>query len=220
MSTGPETEVISCPACRHLLRVPLAWLGEQVQCPECRAMFRAPARDAAGGLTPAELISRPAPATAPPPRKRADAMLLLPAFGLLFCGVAGTIVNGVQAARYLGNPRAATDDVLNVTAELRRQNVLTDGPEQPGERAKFDEQRAAEYAPLLRVTAPAFTAVSALAFLGGLSMALRWNYRLAQVGCLAALLNLPNLCCVPGGVAGVWGLLMLGSEEGRAHFGR
>ena len=38
----PETEVIACPACKHLVRVPLDWLGTQVQCPECKAMFRAP----------------------------------------------------------------------------------------------------------------------------------------------------------------------------------
>ena len=27
----PETEVITCPACRHLLRVPAEWLGQTVQ---------------------------------------------------------------------------------------------------------------------------------------------------------------------------------------------
>src|SRR6478609_8325273 len=55
----PETEVIACPACKYLVRVPLDWLGTQVQCPECKAMFRAPVREN-GKLTEAELISRPA----------------------------------------------------------------------------------------------------------------------------------------------------------------
>src|SRR6478735_730934 len=89
----PEAEVIACPACNHLLRVPLDWLGQSVQCPECRAMFRAPVRTA-DGLSQAELLSRAAPTTPPAPRKL-DAMLLLPTFGLLFCGVAGLIVNGM-----------------------------------------------------------------------------------------------------------------------------
>jgi len=56
--------------------------------------------------------------------------------------------------------------------------------------------------------------------LGGLSIALQWNHRLAQVACVLAALNFAHLCCVPGAVAGLWGLLMLGSEEGREHFQR
>ena len=55
-------------------------------------------------------------------------------------------------------------------------------------------------------------------FLGGLSIALGWNYRLAQVGCVAAALNFTHLCCVPGAIAGLWGMLMINSDEGRAHF--
>src|SRR5262245_45867442 len=112
----PETEVIACPACKHLLRVPLDWLGTQVQCPECKAMFRAPVR-ADGKLTEPELISRPAaPASAPAPRKL-DAMLLLPAFGLLFCGIAGFVVGAWNTVRYVGNADAAKQDVLRIMQE-------------------------------------------------------------------------------------------------------
>src|SRR5207249_9757968 len=88
----PETEVITCPACRHLLRVPADWLGQTVQCPECKATFRAPVRDG-DRLTEPELISRPAPAAAPAAARKPDVMLLLPAFGLLFVGFAGLVVN-------------------------------------------------------------------------------------------------------------------------------
>ena len=35
-----------------------------------------------------------------------------------------------------------------------------------------------------------------------------------------ASLNFVHACCVPGALAGVWGLLMLGSDEGREHFAR
>ena len=99
-----ETEVIACPACKHLVRVPLDWLGTQVQCPECQAMFRAPIR-VDGKLTDAELLSRPesAPA-APKSRTSADLMLLLPAFGLLLCGLVGAAVNGWLLFMILSDP--------------------------------------------------------------------------------------------------------------------
>src|SRR5947207_22781 len=99
----PETEVIACPACKHALRVPLDWLGTQVQCPECKAMFRAPVR-ANGGLTEPELISRPPSAAAPAAPKRPDLMLLVPAFGLLFCGVAGLIANAAALYLFFSHP--------------------------------------------------------------------------------------------------------------------
>lgn len=214
--SGPETEVISCPACRHLLRVPVDWLGTQVQCPECKAMFRAPVRDGRGGLTEPELISRPASA-APATRKPFDPMLLLPAFGLMFCGIAGAVANAWISSR-LSDPVAARVLVQLQLAEMRKFGFGADDP--PAEQARLDEERVERILPALRVVLPTFALVGAVAFLGGLSIATRWNYRLAQLGSLAAIVNVPHLCCVPGGVAGVWALLMLGSEEGRAHFRR
>lgn len=216
MPPEPETEVISCPACNHLLRVPLDLLGVQVQCPECRAMFRAPVRDGAGGLTAAELISRPAGAAGGPGSRRLDPMLLLPAFGLMFCGAAGVIVNALLAYQFLADPDGSRAYVRNQVTVLRQYGVGKDDP--PAEQDRLDDERAASAARTLRWVLPVFVGVSAVAFVGGLSVALRWNYRVAQLGCVAALLNVPHFCCVPGGVAGVWGLLMLGSEEGRAHF--
>ena len=56
---------------------------------------------------------------------------------------------------------------------------------------------------------PFLAGASTVAFLGGLSIALRWNHRLAQAGCIGAALNVTGLCCVPGAVAGLWGLFML-----------
>jgi hypothetical protein len=215
MSTGPETEVISCPACRHLLRVPLAWLGEQVQCPECRAMFRAPVRGADGRLTDPELISRPA---APGERRKIDAMLLLPAFGLLICGVAGVVVNGVLAYKFAADPAGSKQSIRGQLEVLREYGLGGDDP--PAERDRLDDERAETAARAMRWVLPTAAAVSAVAFLGGLSIALRWNRRLAQLGCVAASLNVPHLCCVPGGIAGLWGLLMLAGDEGRAHFAR
>jgi hypothetical protein len=212
----PETEVISCPACNHLLRVPVDWLGQSVQCPECKAMFRAPVREG-DGFTKPELIARAAPAT-PAPGKRIDPLLLLPAFGLLLCGVAGVIVNGMLSYRFLADPAGSEEYIKNQLVNFRAQGFGADDP--PEERERLDAQRAQKVARAMRWALPLFTAVSALVFVGGLSIALRWNLRLAQLGCVAAALNIPHLCCVPGSIAGLWALLMLHSDEGRAHFAR
>jgi hypothetical protein len=213
-----ETEVISCPACNHLLRVPLEWLGQSVQCPECEALFKAPVRDG-NMLSKPELLSRPvaAPAVA---KKKLDAMLLLPAFGLMFCGVVGLIVNGWYTVRYLRDAAAAKQDILQLIQESRKRGLFTQGPEQPNERAKFDDELAEQRSGTIRVLVPIFLVVSGLVFYGGVAMAIRRHYRMAQLGCVLAAFNVAHGCCIPGAVAGLWGFLMLNSEEGRAHFGR
>ena len=214
--TGPETEVISCPACNHLLRVPLDWLGTAVQCPECKAHFKAPARDGSGGLTAAELISRPEGAAVAGGRKKLDPMLLLPAFGLMVCGFAAVVVNGILSYKFATDPAGAREYLRGQIATLRQYGVGAEDPE--ADRERIDAQRADEIAATLRWALPVFAVVGAVVLVGGLSMALRWNYRLAQLGCVAAMVNIPHLCCVPGGLAGLWGLIMLASQEGRDHF--
>jgi len=214
-SPEPATEVTACPGCGHALRVPLDMLGERVQCPECKAMFQAPRRDTEGKLTAPELV----PAST---RKRgkADPMLLFPAFGLLFVGFAALGVNGVNAVRYIVDADSAKADILIIASQFRKSGLLTDGPENPAEREKFDDDRAAQLAPTIRRTVPVFAVVSAVVFTGGVAMATRRGYRLAQLACVLAAVNVPNGCCFPGAAAGLWGLLMLNSAEGRAHFGR
>lgn len=211
----PETVVISCPACRHALRVPLDWLGQPVQCPECQARFKAPVKDG-DALTAPELIARESVA-ASPPRKRFDAMLLLPAFGLLLCGVAGLLVNGVLSWKVLFDPNGGVAMAKGQLGYLR-QFGFGEGALPPGEKEKQEDEEAARVVGMLRWVLPLSFALSLGVFLGGLSIALRWSYRLAQVGCLLACVNFAHLCCLPGGIAGVWALLMLNSEEGREHF--
>jgi hypothetical protein len=211
----PETEVIACPACRHLLRVPLDWLGQPVQCPECRAKFRAPVR-AGDSLTEPELIAAPA-AAKPTPGKRLDAMLLLPAFGLMLCGVAGLLVNGILSYKFLADRAWGKQYVLGTVAKFREAGFGADEP--PEEREKLDADRAEQWAGHLRWALPAMAGTAALALLGGLSIALGWNHGLARAGCVAAAFDFTGGCCVPGAIAGLWGLLMLNSDEARAHFG-
>lgn len=214
----PETEVIACPACKHLLRVPLDWLGTQVQCPECRAMFRAPVR-AGGGLAEPELLSRPVSPGAPgAARRKPDVMLLLPAFGLLLIGFAGFAINTWYTVRYARDADAAKQDVFRIIQDGRKVGLATDGPEEPGARQQFDDERAAERAKYVRPAVPLFAVVSGLVFYGGVAIVTRRHYRMAQIGCALAVVNLAHGCCIPGALAGVWGLLMLRSDEGREHF--
>jgi hypothetical protein len=211
----PETEVIACPACKHLLRVPLDWLGTQVQCPECQAKFRAPVREG-GRLTEPELISRPA---APAASRRPDMMLLVPAFGLMLCGFASAVVNAWALYSLLSHPGGAEGWVKErVLPSVRQAGFGEKVP--PEQQAAQDAKDAAESARLLTWVLPMSLAAGAVTFAGGLSIVLRWNYRLAQAGCVLAMLNVAHGCCVPGAVAGLWGLLMLNSEEAREHFRR
>lgn len=212
----PETEVIACPACKHLVRVPLDWLGTQVQCPECKSMFRAPVRGADGALTEPELLSRPAPADAAPAANKPDLMLLLPAFGLLLCGVAGTIVNGVLLYLFLADPAGARGWARGQMPALRQ--IGFGAPGTPEEMSAEDERNAEQLARYYRWIVPVSLLASAAVFLGGLSIVRRRNYRLAQVACVLAAVNLAHGCCVPGALFGLWGLLMLGSDEGHEHF--
>ena len=211
-----ETEVISCPACRNLLRVPLDWLGQTVQCPECQAMFKAPIK-VDGKLTAPELISKPTVA-AETPSKRWDMMLLLPAFGLLLCGVLGVIVNGMMVSKLVLEQDGGKEWSKTQIEVMSKMGFGTPGP--PETQDQRNEQDAAELLRFYRWFMPLSLIESALVFLGGLSITLRWNYWLAQLACVVAMLNIAHACCVPGAVFALWGLLMLNSEEGRGHFRR
>ena len=209
-----ETEVISCPACSHLLRVPADWLGQAVQCPECKAMFKAPIRDG-DKLTAPELIFRPAPVNGSQ-RKKLDAMLLLPAFGLLLCGAMGAIVNGYFLSKLFFDREGGQEWARNQTQALQKMGLGTPGT--PGTDELRNEQDSAQLQRFYRWIVPLSLILSLVVFLGGLSVALKWSLWLAQVGCILAMVNIAHGCCVPGAVAGLWGLLMLNSEEGRGHF--
>ncbi|MCS6864025.1 MAG: hypothetical protein RMJ56_08340 [Gemmataceae bacterium] len=92
-------------------------------------------------------------------------------------------------------------------------------PTPPEQQAAQDEQDADQIARLHRWLIPASLLASVVTLLGGLAIALRRYYTLARIACVVAALNLAHGCCLPGALAGLWGLLMLNSEEGREHFG-
>src|SRR6266540_4357856 len=114
----PETEVISCPACKHLLRVPADWLGQTVQCPECQASFAAPRREGEM-LTAAVLISTPA-APEQPFHKPADRALWLPAFALMLLGVVSACVNTLTILEIARDPAKFEERKKAEAAEMAK----------------------------------------------------------------------------------------------------
>ena len=206
----PETEVLSCPACRRPVRVPADWLGQTVQCPECQAKFTAPVREG-GRLTEAVLLAAPAPVNPP-----ADPWLTLPAWGLMFVGVVGVLLNGYFAVRFSRDPDALRQEAGDRIGGLRGAGFGADEPEE--ERDARDAERNEQAARIVRWLLPVLAVCGVVAFAGGLSIVRRRHYRLALLGCVAGTFAAPQLCCVPGAVFGLWGLLMLMGEEGRAQF--
>jgi hypothetical protein len=203
----PETEVISCPACRHAVRIPTDWLGTTVQCPECQATFTAPRREG-DSLTAAVLISA-SPHSHSPRRKPADSAIWIPAFGLMLLGVISLIVNGITAVEIARDPvrfeqrkKQEAEEVLK-SMGLNQQAVGNN----PGANWRF-----------LAALSGWGILCGAASFAGGLGMALRKWYWLACLGSGLAIVNVAGCCCVPGAFFGVWALALLRTEETRKHF--
>jgi hypothetical protein len=182
-------------------------------------MFRAPIR-IDGKLTEAELLSRaPSEPTDAKPRGKVDFMLMLPAFGLLLCGIVGSVINGTMCYRVYSDPAAAKQMVKEQVEAAKRFNAQPKA-DTPEKQAEQDEQNTAQLLKLYQWMFPVFLGVSVLVLCGGLAMVLRRGYRLSQLACVVAMLNFAHLCCLPGAVFGIWGLLMLSSSEARDHFRR
>ena len=201
-----ETEVISCPACKHALRVPSDWLGQPVQCPQCQATFTAPRREG-GALTEAVLLSESKPAKTPP--KKADAALWLPAFALMLLGVVSLVVNSLTLADIASDPaqfeeRKKADAVAAVKLLGQDPKEVANSP-------------LAAWRFLAAVSLWCILC-GAASFAGGLGMALRKWYWLARLGSALAVVNLAGCCCVPGALVGVWSWMLLRTDEGREHF--
>lgn len=201
-----ETEVISCPACKHALRVPPDWLGQPVQCPQCQATFTAPRREG-GALTEAVLLSDSKPANPQP--KKADAALWLPAFALMLLGVVSLVVNSLTLTDIVNDPAQFEERKKADAADMAKlfgQDPQA-GANNPG----------ANWPTLAAITAWGIVCGTA-SFAGGLGMALRKWYWLARLGSALAVVNLAGCCCVPGALVGVWSWMLLRTDEGREHF--
>jgi hypothetical protein len=206
----PDTEVISCPACRHVVRVPTDWLGQTVQCPECKATFTAPVREN-GRLTDPVLITAPAPAAAPRPARN-GLTITVAGVGLVLVGLVSFVANAVVFAEFVRGPDGGKAWLMERLPNFRQMGLAPPAGEAAA--AADDDKAAAELAPKLFWVWPAAMALAGLTAAGGVSMIRRRNYRLAQLGCAAAAVNLPHLCCVPGAVCAFWGMLALLGDDG------
>lgn len=206
----PETEVIACPACRRVVRVPADWLGQTVQCPECFATFTAPRREG-DRLTEAVLLTPSKPdANSAPPRPAPDRALWISALGLMLLGVVSLVSNAVTLY-------AIVKDRDKFEAEKKEEaakwaETFGQDPEKVGK-----EHPAANWPTLMGFTIWGVVC-GAASFGGGAAIALRRRYWLARVGSALAILNFAGLCCVPGGIVGIWTWMMLRTDEGRGHF--
>lgn len=207
----PETEVIACPACRHLVRVPADWLGQTVQCPECKATFTAPWREG-DALGEAVLLSSPQlDAKADPARRQADTALWIPAFGLMLLGIISLVVNGLTIAQIVRDPAKFEEQKKAQAADMAKQ--LGQDPKEVGE-----NNPGANWKLLLGVTIWSVFC-GGMSFAGGLATALRKGYRIARIGSVLAGLNFAGFCCVPGALVGIWSWTLLRTPKGREHFG-
>jgi len=204
----PETEVIACPACRHIVRIPADWLGQTVQCPECKATFTAPVREA-GGLTDAVLLSQP-DAKPAPPRPNEDRALWLPAFGLMLLGVASLVSNAVTLEA-VATDREKFEEQKKIEAAAWAEKFGQD-PDKDGK-----DHPAANWQTLLGFSIWGVVC-GAASFAGGAAIALRRGYSLARIGAALAIVNFAGCCCVPGALVGGWAWMLLRTDEGRGHF--
>ena len=200
-----ETEVISCPACKHLLRVPADWLGQSVQCPECQATFAAPRRDGESLTDPVLITAAPSPPAAP---KRPDHALWLPAFGLMLVGIVSLIVNGLTLVDLSRDPEQF-EELKKAEAENLAKMM--------GQDPQAGNNRGVDWR-FFAATAGWGILCAAASFAGGIGMVLRRWYWLARVGSVMAIFNVAGCCCVPGALAGIWSWTLLRTEEGRLHF--
>ncbi len=236
LAPNPDELIVRCPACRHLVRLPTTYLGQVVTCLECRGPFRAPVRTETGSLS--EPVALPKPLRIP-------ARLFVPMYGLMLVGAVGLMLNGYLHFAFVNNPEMAQNYVRNVLAQISQTEPADVAPlkrdgagrvlPMPADEAnaeatkrqvfqteqdrKMDETIAAA-APTVRDTQWPFALLSVVVFAGGIAIALgRW-YPLAFIGCAGAALNINHMCCVPGGIVAIWGVVALISDEGRRHFRR
>ena len=227
----PESVVIRCPSCQHLLDIPEAFLGRVVTCLECKCPFQAPVRDG----------DRLTAAVARPKTARIPARIFVALYGLLLLGFAGVLVNGYLFYWFGADPNGAKNFV-----ESNLQFMTANKPDAPKadanrKRSEDDEKRDAEKSkefqdeqdrktrdaaatvPVgeLRFRRLLFLLMSVGVLLGALAFLLRRFYAMAFVGCFLAAINSPDLgCCFFGAIVGAWGFFALISDEGRKYFGR
>ena len=212
---------IVCPGCAKPLHVPAEALAKPMSCPHCRTNIHVPVSDD-GTLGTPEKVKR----------SRIPEILLAPMYLLMTLGFAGTAVNGYLSAQFYNQPLSQLEFARTRVHEYHMiESISTIGGDDPMSvdglsmiggtivPAAEDELLAQKWATGMKPIHTVSTGLSFLALLGGLCILLGRFYWLALLGCVAAILNVNHLCCLPGGIAGLWGILVLVRDEPRLHFG-
>lgn len=218
---------IVCPQCRQTLEIPPEAVGRSVSCTECRARFHIPRNDDG---TPGE------PALPAPGRKvlAVPKQLFGPALALLLFGLAGTLVNGYLSLMFAFKPNSDLEFARMRVMQIRAAGVLAETkrnanvpedqrdelPDTEAPLSPEEEALAQAWMPSMRPIHLIGTLTSALTLLGGYCLLTGRSYGLAILGCFVSVVNVDPICCIPSGLAGLWGLLMLVRDESRPHFGR
>ena len=225
--------VITCPtpACGKPLKLPAAAVGKPLACPHCRTPLRVTL--GADGT--------PSSVTAPGGLMRVPRLLLVPGFALLILGVAGGFVNGYIAADCFWNPGAETvhanryvrefhnlDKQLNFNKPRKKDDEASDhelfmaaagGGAGATVLIAVEDAMTEAWATRMKSVHTASTVTSLLAALSGWCILRGRGYWVALFGCVAAMTTVGQACCIPGTIAGLWGILALVRDDGRAHFG-
>jgi predicted Zn finger-like uncharacterized protein len=211
-----SAEVISCPSCRHSVRVPESLLGEAVRCPSCKSYFTAPTRDAEGRLGEAQLLSEPPPFVSDdedaefdrrPSRKAGS--LKLPAAFLLLIGILGSAVNGFEAYRAISDPELVKRQA--VEAQKMIAQIM---------KVEFKEEDAKQASNILPIVKIIFFCVSLMPLFGAIAMLTTRFLPLAFLGSFVAIINPANCICVLGAPVGIYCLIKLFDPDVRSLFRR
>lgn len=223
--------ILACPACQWKLEIPAQTRdGQKGRCSGCGTGFYLKL-DRSGNTSPKLQRSLPP-------------MLFGPALGLLILGICGMAVNGYLALLFLLKPGADFEYSRNQLVQLRTiqagslgkkpelddnpyafitfgaitgpSAALMDGPLQEVVETPLAKVWAARMLPLQAT----FTLVSAVVLLGGLLILRGQGYYFIFLCCFAAMLNFNHLCCIPGAIVGIWGIVMLARDDMRPYFQR
>ena len=214
---------ICCPVCQSPLAVPAEAYDQPVRCPHCQATFEVGADVDAS--SPRVVLRRSRVLTIPK-------SLFGPALALVFFGLAGTLVNGYLSLKFTFQPGADREFARARVSQIRTAGILAEAKDQARDQAAprgdlpsadaplspAEEALAEAWAPSMRPIHLGGLISSLLTLTGAICILWGRHYTLAILGCFTSALNVDPICCVPGGIAGIWGFLMLIRDEGHRHF--
>ena len=168
--------------------------GKVISCLECGVALRAPSIGVEGELI---VVPKSQARGGFPPR------VFIPMAALLLLGFAGVLVNGYYAFQFSTDPQALerfADSSLAQMSAIQMFGTKKKDIEDNAD-AETTHRRAVEWVneqgQRMTIVMYAFTGVSFVILLGGLSFAFHKPYWLAWVGCFAAIVNLNHGCCFP-----------------------